>query len=246
MSIRRRRSSTPTKQTIAGRVAPLAKATINDLLDQAEDPQKMLDQLLRDYTNNIAEGEEAVAATIGNLRLRELDHQEDADAARERGEKALAASRKADKSRSGGRSEDGDTFDSLAKVALGRQLQSASEAKTAEPTIASRTEVVAKLKAGLDQLTTKLTQSRSKRDKSVARTKSAQARNQTMDAVKNSDVLDPTSELGRFEEKARREEAGATGKQELADSPLDARFAQLESLGDPAEIEARPTALTSA
>ncbi|CAO0833816.1 hypothetical protein SMICM17S_10876 [Streptomyces microflavus] len=88
-----------TKQTILGRVTQLAKANINALLDQAEDPQKMLDQLIRDYTSNIAEAEQAVAATIGNLRLMEQDHKEDVEAAAEWGSKALAASRKADELR---------------------------------------------------------------------------------------------------------------------------------------------------
>ena len=55
------------KQTILGRISQLAKANINALLDRAEDPQKMLDQLIRDYTNSIAEAETAVAQTVGNL-----------------------------------------------------------------------------------------------------------------------------------------------------------------------------------
>ncbi|RSS28083.1 PspA/IM30 family protein, partial [Streptomyces sp. WAC08241] len=116
------------KQTVLGRVTQLAKANINALLDQAEDPQKMLDQLIRDYANNIADAEEAVAATIGNLRLMEQDHQEDVEAAKEWGGKALAASRKADGLRSGGQTAEADRFDNLAKVALGRQLQSEKEA----------------------------------------------------------------------------------------------------------------------
>ena len=57
------------KQSIFGRVAQLAKANINAMLDSAEDPQKMLDQMVRDYTDNIAEAETAVAQTIGNLRM---------------------------------------------------------------------------------------------------------------------------------------------------------------------------------
>ena len=39
-----------TKQSIFGRVAQLARANVNALLDQAEDPEKMLDQMVRDYT----------------------------------------------------------------------------------------------------------------------------------------------------------------------------------------------------
>ncbi|MFJ8859873.1 PspA/IM30 family protein [Streptomyces sp. NPDC102451] len=235
-----------TKQTILGRVTQLARANINALIDQAEDPQKMLDQLIRDYTANIAEAEQAVAATIGNLRLMEEDHREDVDAAREWGQKALAASRKADELRAGGSGAEADRFDNLAKVALGRQLQSEQEAKTAEPTIASQTVVVDKLKSGLDQMKNKLTQLKSKRDELVARAASAQAQNRMMDAVKSIDVMDPTSELGRFEDKVRREEARAVGKQELAASSLDAQFEQLDSLGESAEIEARLAALKSA
>ncbi|MFF7846510.1 PspA/IM30 family protein [Streptomyces sp. NPDC007910] len=231
------------KQTVLGRVTQLAKANINALLDQAEDPQKMLDQLIRDYASNIADAEEAVAATIGNLRLMEQDHREDVDAAKEWGGKALAASRKADELRAGGQTAEADRFDNLAKVALGRQLQSEKEARTAEPTIAAQTEVVAKLRTGLDQMKAKLAELQAKRDELVARAKSARAQNTMMDAVKNVDVLDPTSELSRFEDKVRREEARALGKQELAASSLDAQFEQLDALGDDAEIKARLAAL---
>ncbi|MFF1689715.1 MULTISPECIES: PspA/IM30 family protein [unclassified Streptomyces] len=232
-----------TKQTILGRVTQLAKANINALLDGAEDPQKMLDQLIRDYSNNIAEAEQAVATTIGNLRMMEQDHKEDVEAAAEWGGKALAASKKADELRAAGGAAEADKFDNLAKVALGRQLNSEKEAKDAEPTIAAQNEVVGKLKSGLDQMKTKLVELQSKRDQLVARSKTAQAQNQMMDAAKNINVLDPTSELSRFEEKVRREEAKALGKQELADSSLDAQFEQLEGLGDTAEIEARLAAL---
>ncbi|MCY0932632.1 PspA/IM30 family protein [Streptomyces sp. H34-S4] len=233
------------KQTILGRVTQLAKANINSLLDQAEDPQKMLDQLIRDYTNNISEAEQAVATTIGNLRMLEADHTEDVDAAAEWGGKALAASKKADELRGSGSAADADKFDNLAKVALGRQMQSEKEAKTAEPTIAAQTEVVDKLKSGLVSMKSKLTELQAKRDELVSRAKTAQAQNTMMDAVKNIDVLDPTSDIARFEEKVRREEAMALGKQELAASSLDAQFESLDDLGKTSEIEARLAALKS-
>ena len=59
------------KQSIFGRISTLIKANVNALIDSAEDPQKMLDQLVRDYTNSIADAESAIAETIGNLRLLE-------------------------------------------------------------------------------------------------------------------------------------------------------------------------------
>ncbi|MBM7171646.1 PspA/IM30 family protein [Streptomyces sp. G44] len=235
-----------TKQTVLGRVTRLAKANINALLDQAEDPQKMLDQLIRDYTNNIAEAEEAVATTIGDLRLLEQDHKEDQDAAVEWGGKALAASRKADELRAAGSAGEADRFDRLAKVALGRQLQCEKEAEAAEPAIASQTEVVDRLRSGLDRMKTKLGDLRSRRDQLVARARTAQAQNRMTDAAAAVDVLDPGSELSRFEEKVRREEARALGKQELAASSLDAQFEELDALGDAAEVEARLAALKAA
>ncbi|GAA0307211.1 PspA/IM30 family protein [Streptomyces polychromogenes] len=233
------------KQTILGRVTQLAKANINALLDQAEDPQKMLDQLIRDYANNISEAEQAVATTIGNLRMLEADHKEDVDAAAEWGAKALAASRKADGLRESGAEAEADRFDNLAKVALGRQMRSEREAAVAAPVIAAQTEVTDKLKAGLASMKEKLTALQAKRDELVARARTAQAQNTMLDAVKDIDVLDPTSDLHRFEEKVRREEAMALGRQELAASSLDAQFESLEELGRASEIEARLAALKS-
>ena len=83
------------KQSILGRIAQLTRANINALLDRAEDPEKMLNQLVRDYTASIAEARDAVAQTIGNLRLAEKDHDADVAEAKDWGNKALAASRKA-------------------------------------------------------------------------------------------------------------------------------------------------------
>ncbi|HOB56084.1 MAG TPA: PspA/IM30 family protein [Rhodoglobus sp.] len=231
------------KQSILGRISQLLKANINALIDQAEDPQLLLDQLVRDYTNSIAEAESAVAQTIGNLRLMEQDHAEDIDAAADWGRKALAASSKADELRAGGNSTDADKFDNLAKIALGKQVSSENEAKAVEPTIASQTTVVEQLKSGLDGMRAKLSELTAKRDELVARAKSAAAQSQVIDAVKSIDLLDPTSEISRFEDKIRREEAKVLGQQEIAASTLDAQFESLDDLDKQAEVDARLAAL---
>ncbi len=233
------------KQSIFGRIAQLAKANINALIDQAEDPQLMIDQLVRDFTSNIADAESAIAQTIGNLRLLEEDYRDDVAAAADWGRKALAASTQADKYRAAGNTVDADKFDALAKVALTRQLGSEREAKDAEPSIASQTESVEKLKAGLAAMKEKLNQLKTKRDNLVARAKTAEAQGQVQDALKNINVLDPSSDLGRFEEKIRREEARVRGQEELNASSLDSQFESLDDLGELTEVEARLAALKS-
>lgn len=233
------------KQSIFGRITQLAKANINALLDGAEDPQKMLDQMVRDYTNSIADAESAIAETIGNLRLLEQDHQQDVEAASEWGTKALAASRKADEYRQAGNSADADKFDNLAKIALQRQIGAENEAKQAEPQLASQTKVVEQLKNGLNGMKTKLEQLKTKRSELVARAKTAEAQRKVADAVGSIDIMDPTSDLSRYEDKIRREEAKVLGQQELAASSLDAQFNDLEDLGELTEVEARLAALKS-
>jgi phage shock protein A len=231
------------KQSIFGRISTLVKANINALIDSAEDPEKMLDQLVRDFTNNIADAESAIAETIGNLRLLERDHSEDVKAAAEWGNKALAASKKADELRAAGNATDADKFDNLAKIALQRQIGEENEAKAIAPSIEAQTEVVDKLKDGLNGMKQKLEQLKSKRAELLARAKSAEAQNRVHDAVKSIDVLDPTSDLGRFEDKVRRQEALAAGKAEIAASSLDAQFNELEDVGELTEVEARLAAL---
>ena len=231
------------KVTIFSRIGKLISANVNAMIDAAEDPAKMIDQMIRDYTNNIREAEGAVAQTIGNLRLLEKDHAEDIKTAQEWGTKALAASNKADEFRAAGDTANADKFDNLAKIALNKQMVAEKAAQAAEPQIASQTQVVNQLKDGLEKMRTKLEEVKAKRDELDARAKTAAAQSQVNDALKAFDVLDPTSEMSRFEEKIRREEARVAGQQELAASSLDAQFNTLEQMGRDAELDDRLAAL---
>lgn len=231
------------KQTILGRIAQLTRANINSLLDRAEDPEKMIDQLVRDYTNNIAEAEQAIAQTIGNLRLAEQDYNEDVAAVKEWGDKALAAAQRAEQSRSQGDTAAADRYDNLAKVALQKQIGFENEVKQTAPILASQNEVAEKLKQGLAIMKDRLNELKTKRDQLVARAKQAQAQAKVQDAMGSINVLDPTSELSRFEDQVRRQEAQVAGQAELQASSLDAQFAELENAGDQLEVEARFEAL---
>ncbi len=225
--------------SILGRVGQLISANVNSLLDRAEDPEKMLDQLIRDFTSNIQEAEEAVAQTVGNLRLLEDDNREAQDAASEWGSKAAAASRKADELRTGGQATEADRFDELAKVALRRQIGFEDQVKTYAGQIEQQTALTDKLKDGLTKLRQKREDLVQKRDELVSRAKMAKAQQQVQEAVRDVSVMDPTSDLNRFEEKIRRQEAMARGMAEVSASSLEDQFDVLEETQDELEIEER-------
>ena len=222
------------KQTILGRISQLTRANINALIDRAEDPQKMLDQLVRDYSNSIVEARQAVAQSIGNLRMAEKDQAKYTAEANDWGNKALAASRKADELRNAGDAAAADKFDSLAKIALTKQITAEQQVSSAQPSIDSQRQVVEQLKTGLTQMEAKLGDLKSKRDELVARQRTAQI-----------NTTDPTSSLGRFEDRVRRVEAQAAGQAELAGTSLESQFAALESSSAQMEAEARLAALKS-
>ena len=208
------------QSSILGRVGQLVRANINAILDSAEDPELMLDQLVRDYTNNIAEAEDAVAQTIGNLRMIEDDAREARTAARE-------------------------WHDKLAKIALRRQVSYEAQATTLETQVASQAELADKLKDGLNKLRAKREELVNKRDELVSRAKMAQAQSQVQESLQSVSVMDPTSEVARFEERIRRQEALVRGREEVAASSLDEQFASLDADEDEMDVEARLAELKS-
>ena len=229
--------------SILGRMGQLVRANINSILDGAEDPEKMLDQLIRDFTDNIGEAEEAVAQTVGNLRLQEDDAREARDAAAEWLSKARAASERADAERAKGNGVEADRFDGLAKLALKRQISFDEQISTFDRQISQQRELTDKLKDGLNKLRVKREDLVQKRDELVSRAKMAQAQLQVQQTLKDVSVLDPTSELHRFEERIRRQEAQARGMEEVSVSTLEDQFAELATGEEGLEIEARLAAL---
>jgi phage shock protein A len=233
------------QSSILGRVGQLVRANINALLDSAEDPEKMLNQMVVDYTDSIREAEEAVAQTIGNLRLQEDDAKEAGEAAAEWGSKAAAASKRADEMRAAGNTADADRFDGLAKIAIKRQIGYEEQVKTFGPQIEQQTALVNQLKDGLNVMRAKREELVQKKDQLIARAKMAQAQVQVQQSIKSVNIMDPTSEVSRFEEKVRHSEAMAKGMTEVAASSLDAQFAGLDDAETDMDVEARLAALKS-
>ena len=112
--------------------------------------------------------------------------------------------------------------------------------------IQAQNETVDKLKDGLNQMKDRLADLKIRRDQLVARKKTADAQARVADAVGSINIMDPTSELSRFEDKVRRQEAMVAGQAELASSSLDSQFAELETDASNLDIEMRLAALKDA
>jgi phage shock protein A len=226
-------------QSILGRIGQLVRANLNAALDAAEDPEQMLDQLVRDYSSSIREAEAAVAQTLGDLRLMEGDQREATEAVREWQQKAESASVKADQLRTDGKIAEADRFDNLARVALRRQISYEEQAVALGEQIERQQAVTDRLKEGLGTLRLKLDELAQKRNELVSRGKMARAQVRVQQAMSSASVMDPTSELNRFEDRVRREEAMARGLEEVSKDSLEEQFAQLEADQDDHELESR-------
>lgn len=223
---------------ILGRIGNILRANVNDAIDGAEDPQKMIDQYIRDYTNDIAEAEQAVAQAVGNLRLAEDDLTRSNADVQDWGSKAAAAATRASQVPA-----DAARFDELAKAALKNQISAENRVRSLTESVAQQTLFTDKLKAALNGLRAKREELVNKRDELVARAKMAEAQRQVQESFASISVTDPTSDIARMEEKVRREEALARGMAEVSASSIENQFAELETTHEDLEVEARLAAL---
>ncbi len=223
---------------IIGRIGNILRANVNDAIDSAEDPEKMIDQYIRDFTNDIAEAEQAVAQAVGNLRLAEDDLKRAQADVGDWGSKAAAAAARATQVPA-----DAARFDELAKAALKNQISAENRAKALTESVASQTMFTDKLKSALNGLRAKREELVQKRDELVARAKMAAAQKQVQESFASISVTDPTSDIARMEEKVRREEALARGMAEVSASSVESQFEALETTHQDLEVEARLAAL---
>jgi phage shock protein A len=204
---------------ILDRMSRLVRANINDLLDRAEDPEKMIDQIIRDMQTNITDARRQVAAMIAQEKELEADLKESRELSEEW---AIKAKRAVDAGK-----------DDLAREALRRKRDSDENLAVYEQQHQVQTQTVTKLKSQLSALESKYQATLSQRDALIARQKRAVATKkivaQSSSAVTSlGSGLDAGSELDRMEAKIRSTESEAAAYQELESESMDAQFRELD------------------
>jgi phage shock protein A len=193
------------------RVATLVRANLNDLLDKAENPEKMLKQVILDMENQFMQVKTQVAIALADLHLLEKKKNENTEKHAEWMHKAELAVDKKD--------------DELARAALARAVSFQLLAENFDQQIANHHTQVESMKAALKRLEMKLSEARTRADLLIVQHRRSRAANRAADAQH------ATTENGTFERmrsKVAREEALGRAKGELLGDDIDGRLHALE------------------
>ncbi|MFZ0705227.1 MAG: PspA/IM30 family protein, partial [Candidatus Korobacteraceae bacterium] len=194
------------------RVATLVRANLNDLIDKAENPEKMLKQVILDMENQFLQVKTQVAIALADLHLLEKKKKENAEKHGEWMRKAELAVAKHD--------------DELARAALERALSFQQMTENFEQQTADQEVQVESLKGALKRLELKLAEARSKADMLIAQHRRSRAAHKAANAE-----LTPTGEnrtFDRMKSTVSREEAIGKAKTELLGEDVEARLHKLE------------------
>lgn len=194
------------------RVATLVRANLNDLIDRAENPEKMLKQVILDMENQFIQVKTQVAIALADLHLLQKKKKDNSDKHAEWMRKAELAVDKQD--------------DQLARAALERAMSFQQLAESFDQQIADQEMQVESLKAALKKLELKLSEAKGKADLLIAQHRRSRAVSRAADAQ-----LTPQGEnrtFDRMRTKVAREEALGRAKNEVLGDDIDGRLHALE------------------
>ncbi len=196
------------------RVSTLVRANLNDLIDKAEDPEKMIKQVILDMQNQLLQVKTQVAISIADQHLLEKKQKDNQDKEAEWMRKAeLAVEKKQDV---------------LARAALERAMSHKDLAESFRQQVEDQRTQVELLKSALSKLEQKLEEARSKSDLLVAQHRRARALGKASDARMAMTSDTHANSFDRMKQKVERSEAVSHAKADLAVDSIDDKFAALE------------------
>jgi phage shock protein A len=202
------------------RVSTLLRANLNDLIDRAEDPAKMIKQVILDMENQLMQVKTQVAIAVADLHVLERKRGEDSEKESTWMRKADLAVAKKD--------------DTLARAAIERALASRKMTAAFDEQIADQKVQVENLKSAFVKLETKLAEARSKSEVLAARHRRSRVVTSAADAQLNAKSSASSSTFNRMEDKVIRTEAYGQALHEMAEDDIETRLA---SLGKEDEVE---------
>lgn len=205
--------------SIFARISDIFKANVNDALDKAEDPEKMIKQMVIEMEESVNKTTLAVSGAIANEKSleRKLEKaRKDTADWEQKAIQAISANR-----------------EDLAKAALEKKAISQRNIADLEPIYQQAKATSTKMRGQLDQLKAKLDEARSRQSTLIARSQAAKAQKQIAQAFSGVGS-DAFGKFDKFEGKIEKLESEAEAFEQLAggDTNLDEEFKKLTTSSD--------------
>ena len=197
------------------RISRIVRGNINSMIDNAEDPEKVLDQAVIDMQEQLVQLRQAVAKTIAEQKRTEQQYNQNQNEANKWQQRAQLALTKGD--------------ENLAREALVRKKQYSETAATLEIQLNTQKSQVQTLKNNLIALESKISEAKTKKNMLKARSKAAKANKELQSTLGGINTSGAMSAFERMEEKVLQMEAESQSITELGGTGLDQQFAQLEA-----------------
>ncbi|MCB9729855.1 MAG: PspA/IM30 family protein [Deltaproteobacteria bacterium] len=203
--------------SIFQRMSTLIKSNINSLISKAEDPEKILNQLIIDMKSQFLEARKMVAVAIADEKRLKRQYETELGNAQDWEKKAMTAVR-------AGR-------DDLGRQALQRKAEHDSLAEQFQQQWIAQKQAADQLKDALTQLNAKIQEAQRKKNLLIARQKRAEAQKTIQDTMSGMNDTGAFDSFARMEEKVDRMEAEAEAATELGQHTMgDSLESELKAL----------------
>jgi len=200
---------------IFGRISDIVKSNVNELIDKAEDPAKMMDQMIRDMQEQLREAKIEVAKAIADEKRLQQQLKQNQAQSKNWESKAMLALQKGD--------------ERLATEALKQKKTYDGLATSIQPQWEQQNDLSGKLKDSLRALESKIDEARRKKEILIARQKRAEAQQKIHDVMTGLNDRSAFANFDRMEKKVMEIEAQADAAVELETASLDDEFKALEA-----------------
>jgi phage shock protein A len=196
------------------RVATLVRANLNDLLDKAEDPEKMIKQIILDMENQLLQVKTQVAISIADQHVLEKKQKENEEADQQWMRRSELAIDKSD--------------DPLARAAIERALSCRGTAASFRQQVDDQKIQVDTLRQALIRLQQKLEEAKAKSDMLIAQHRRSRALGKANEAGRAIGDGSKAAAFDRMKNKVQHTEARTQASSELLADDVNGRFAALE------------------
>ncbi len=196
------------------RVSTLIRANLNDMIDKAEDPEKMIKQVILDMENQYLQVKTQVAVSIADQHLLDKKHREQEELSKDWMRKAETAVDK--------------TQDDLARAALERYQTAQRLAQSFQEQVNDQNLQVETLKSALIKLEQKLDEAKSKREMLLARHRRSIALGQAAKAQVAIGENSKSASFDRLKERMQLSEATASAEVQLLNDDVAEKLNRLD------------------